>query len=149
MLSLKDLRNPIPALLVLVVLLGVGYIREEYFLFWESPLKFSLIHRSEETAANAAGLLVQLPGLVLYLLLFYLGNSALLNLLTKDKSWWKKLLLLYLLTTIVAVFLLILNRLIPLNALTASTQLLKEFLLSPLPSLIILPLIWWQNSQLK
>jgi hypothetical protein len=138
------------ALLTILGMVLLGYIRQEYLILWEAPFHFTAIRRVGEEALSAGNFTAQLPALLVFLLLFWVGNSLLISTVTRNKSWWLSLLVLYASISAVAAALILLNRKLEAPLLISSAQLLKELLLSPLPALIILPVLWWQvNSHAK
>lgn len=134
-------------LLALFVLLG--FIRNQYLLLWESKSGFLLIERGNILAQDSYTFVAQLPSLMIYFFLYCLGNTAVISLYTQEKKWWQKVLLIYGVTSILSFLLMLAYFFSCANLFLKITQSIKEILLSPLPSLILLPLVNWQSSQLK
>lgn len=134
------------AFIVFLLMACLGYIRDEYQILWHYPFQIEIIDRYHTSSIARIHFSSQIPSLLTYLLLFYLGNSWVINILNPDKSWWRRMFHIYGATCILAGILVTINLLMNFFVLLVAAQMLKEFLLSPLPSLVIIPLLWWRQN---
>ena len=137
------------AFIVFLLMACMGYIRDEYQILWHYPFQIEVTDRYLTSSTASIQYSSQIPSLLTYLLLFYLGNSLVINILSHDKSWWNRMFYMYVAACILAGVLVTINQLVIFSVLLTAAQMLKEFLLSPLPSLVIIPLLWWQNQSLN
>jgi hypothetical protein len=134
------------ALLTILAMVLLGYIRQEYLILWEAPFQLIAIRRIGEEALSAGNFTAQLPALLVFLLLFWVGNSLLLQSMTRNTNWWRSLLQIYGVAGVLVGCLILGYWLLRMPVFLTAAQMVKEVLLSPLPALLLLPLIWWYSQ---
>lgn len=129
-----------------MILIAVGYLRQEFLLLWEFPIQFSFVDRLENVAVERINLKSQILSLLLYILIYYCGNSLMISILLEDKLWWIRVFIFYISVILAGAFFIVVDNYTETNLPERAAQLLKEAILSPLPFLLIIPYIFWKKS---